>query len=77
MFPPDHETRRLLVKEHQAELRRQARQPARAPEADRLLTMVVLSRPPAQQAAPPARLLARSWLRWRHRYARSRALQAS
>jgi hypothetical protein len=77
MFPPDHETRLLLVKEHQAELRRQARHPAREPKADRFLTMVAVSRPPAHQTAPPARLLARSWLRWRRRNARSRAAEAS
>jgi hypothetical protein len=70
MLYPDHETRRLLVAEHQAELRRMAQQPVRDVEQQRLLTMVVLSRPPVTQTT-------RRWLRWRRRGAHGRAASAA
>ena len=66
MLNPDHETRRLLVGEHQAELRRMAQRPLRDVEQERLLTMVVLGRPAARRTT-------RSWLRWRRRRAHGRA----
>lgn len=41
MFSPDHETRKLLVSEHQAQLRRLAERPrAEAPERRFTLTML-------------------------------------
>jgi hypothetical protein len=58
MLYPDHETRRLLVGEHQAELRRMAQQPLRDAEHDRSLTTVVQSRRHTL-----------GWLRWRRRRA--------
>jgi hypothetical protein len=70
MLYPDHETRRLLVGEHQAELRRLAQQPQRQTEQERLLTTVMLSRSASRRAA-------RSWLRWRRRQAHGRTAPAA
>jgi hypothetical protein len=69
MLYPDHETRRLLVGEHQAELRRIGQPPPRDIEQERLLTMVVLSRPATRRTT--------SWLRWRRRRAHGRPAAAA
>ena len=66
MLYPDHETRRLLVGEHQAELRRMAQGPLRDAEQDRSLTTMVQSR-----------RRARSWLRWRLRRTREHVAPAA
>jgi hypothetical protein len=65
MLYQDHETRRLLVGEHQAELRRIGQPPPRDIEPERLLTTVVLSRSAARRTT-------RSWLRWHRRRAHGR-----
>jgi hypothetical protein len=70
MLYPDHETRRLLVGEHQAELRRMGQPRQRDVERERLLTMVVLARPTAPRTT-------RNWLRWRRRRAQGRAAPAA
>ena len=70
MLYPDHETRRLLVGEHQAELRRMGQRPLRDVERERPLTTVLLSRPAARRTA-------RSWFRWRRRRAHGRASAAA
>jgi hypothetical protein len=69
MLYSDQETRRLLVGEHQAELRRLAQEPLRDPERDRMLTTVMLSR--------PARHTARRWLPWRRRREHGHAAPAA
>jgi hypothetical protein len=70
MLYSDQETLRLLVGEHQAELRRLAQEPLRDPEQDRMLTTVMLSRRPARHTT-------RRWLRWRRRREHGHAAPAA
>jgi hypothetical protein len=69
MLYPDEDTKRLLVREHQAELRRQAQRPDRDHEADRPATVAASS---GHVDGPTAR----DWIRWLRRDARRPATQA-
>lgn len=67
---PDHITRLELVREHQAELRRQAQRPQREEHTGGPLTMAALTR------AVVDRLTTGRSLSWRRRRALRRAAQA-
>ena len=68
MFYPDNETRQLLVREHQAELRRLAQRPPRDSAGDLLPTVMTSRRAPMRRAL--------NWLR-RRRRAHRRTAHAS